>query len=75
VNDLEALARDVEGHIDHLKADVQKIETGGFRKGQRTSEGMWEDRTEQVIHDQRNLIRTLEVVLDLILRVRGHGLS
>ncbi len=71
MTDLESLARSVEAHMDHLKGDLQQIEQRGVRKGRRTTRGPWEDRTEQAIHDQRNLLTTLEAVLDLILKVRG----
>ena len=75
MTDLESLARSVEGHMDRLKADLQQIEENGVRKGRRTPAGPWEDRTEQAIHDQGNLVTTLEAVLDLILKVRGPRLT
>ncbi len=65
-----AVASAIEAHLDNLKADVIRLEGGELRHGIMRRYGRWEDRTSEAIHEKRNLIAALEVVLNLALDQR-----
>jgi hypothetical protein len=51
--------------IAKLQHDVKLMEQGDVRVSERVLDG-WNDRTEQEIHDKRNLISTLQATLRVI---------
>jgi hypothetical protein len=53
----------LETHIDRLKHELAEVEEGEVRFGTRKGKGAWQDQTEDVIHDKRNLIATFSALL------------
>jgi hypothetical protein len=64
----KAIANALETHIDRLKAELKVLESRKVRHGVRSVGGPWIDRTEETIHDRRNLVATLEAVRKFVSR-------
>jgi hypothetical protein len=70
VRNWSAVASGIEAHLYRLKADVSQLECGELRHGIMRRHGRWEDRTNEAIHEKRNLIAALEVMLRLAIEQR-----
>lgn len=66
MSDAKRLSTMLESQIDLLEFEVKRLEEGGCRFGERVGNDHWQDRTEQAIHDKRNLIVTLSSVRALL---------
>lgn len=62
MNEPRKFATALDDQIDRLKFQLQQFEQGGVRYGQRTGDEGWQDRTQQTIHDQRNLVAVLGAI-------------
>jgi adenylylsulfate kinase-like enzyme len=65
-----AVANGVEAHLNRLKTEVIRLEGGELRHAIMQRHGRWEDRTNEAIHEKRNLIAALEVMLKLAIEQR-----
>lgn len=63
---LTVLKSSIEAHLDRVKADLGMLEAGDIKRGTRHRNGPWEDTTVAVIHDTRNLVATLEALLQIV---------
>ena len=70
VRNWPAVASGVEAHLDRLKKEVSQLECGELKHGIMRRHGRWEDRTNEAIHEKRNLIVVLEVILKLAIEQR-----
>ena len=68
--DLNAIISAIEAHVQRLHTEIAPLERGEVRHASRPCNGAWQDRTEQAIHDRRNLLATLESLLVLIRQPR-----
>lgn len=69
--DAARLCAALDAHIDLLLADLEKHEQRGLRTGERMGSGPWVDRTEQTIHDKRNLVAALSSIKMRLLKDLG----
>jgi hypothetical protein len=61
-----ALKGGIEAHLDRVKAELGTLESGDVRRGTRHRNGPWQDTTVAVIHEARNLMATLEALLQIV---------
>ena len=64
--DLNAISSAIEAHAQRIRTEIKPLQRGELRHASRLRNGAWQDRTEQAVHDQRNLLATLEALLLLI---------
>lgn len=64
--DLTAISSAIEAHVQRIRTEIKPLQRGEVRHASRLRNGAWQDRTEQAIHDKRNLLATLEALLLLI---------
>jgi len=60
------LKSSIEAHLDRVRADLDTLESGDSRRGARDGNGPWRDTTDAVIHEARNLMATLEALLQIV---------
>jgi hypothetical protein len=64
--DWTVLKGSIEAHLDRVKAELGMLEAGDVRRGTRHRGGPWQDNTVAVIHEARNLMATLEALLQIV---------
>lgn len=70
-----AVASGIEAHLDRLKTEVIRLEGGELRYEIMRRHGRWEDRTNEAIHEKRNLVGALEAMLRLAIEQRNGNLG
>jgi adenylylsulfate kinase-like enzyme len=58
----KAIAKALDIHLDRLKAELVALDGGKVRHAVRHNGGQWIDKTEEAIHDKRNLLATFEAI-------------
>jgi hypothetical protein len=64
--ELNAITSAIEAHVERLHTEIEPLQRGEVRHASRLRNGAWQDRTEETVHDKRNLLATLEALLVLI---------
>lgn len=62
----KAIVGALETHLDRIKGELKVLEDGNVRHATQEGGGRWIDKTEEAIHDKRNLLATLEALLRAI---------
>jgi adenylylsulfate kinase-like enzyme len=65
----KAIAHALETHLDRLKAELKALDGGKVRHAVRLNDGPWIDKTEETIHDKRNLVATLEAIKKVVSNI------
>jgi len=65
----KAFASALEIRLDRLKAELIDLDGGKVRHAVRHNGGRWIDKTEETIHDKRNLVATLEAIRKVVLKI------
>ena len=68
-----AYAKGVEADIDQLKKDLQPLEAGTMRVGERVGNGAWTDVTQEAIDRNKRAIATYEAILKDVRENRMKG--
>ncbi|MET3299677.1 hypothetical protein [Bradyrhizobium diazoefficiens] len=61
--DWREYAKGVEKQLDQLRRDLEPLESGRMRLGEREGSGAWRDVTQEAIDRNKQVIATYEAIL------------
>ncbi|MBR1328833.1 hypothetical protein [Bradyrhizobium ottawaense] len=63
VVDWREYAKGIEKQLEQLRRDLQPLESGSMKLGEREGSGAWRDVTQEAIDRNRQVIATYEAIL------------